>query len=383
MSNRVVLNETSYFGKGAILKIADEVKTRKFKKALVVTDKALLEHKVATKVLDVLDQAQLSYDVFDEIEPNPSMEVVFKGIETFKQSGADYLLAVGGGSSIDTAKAIGIVINNPEHADLRSLEGEPGTENPSVPILAVTTTSGTAAEVTINYVITDKENNRKFACVDPHDIPVVAFVDSDLMMGMPASLAAATGMDAMTHAIEGYITKGAWELTDILHINAIEIIGRSLRDSVKGDQKGREDMALGQYIAGMGFSNAGLGLVHGMAHPLSAWYDIPHGVACAALLPTVMDYNKDAAGEKYREIARVLGVTGVDTLSTEDAAEKAVQAVAQLSKDVGIPEHLVDLGVKEEDIPQIAEDAFKDVNTAGNPKETNVQEIIALYKSCL
>lgn len=383
MTNRVVLNETSYFGKGAIQKIADEVKTRKFKKALVVTDKALIEHQVATKVMDVLDNASLSYEVFDEIEPNPSMEVVFKGIEAFKQSGGDYLLAVGGGSSIDTAKAIGIVTNNPDHADLRSLEGEPGTENPSVPILAVTTTSGTAAEVTINYVITDKENNRKFACVDSHDIPVVAFVDSDLMMGMPTSLAAATGMDAMTHAIEGYITKGAWELTDMLHIKAIEIIGRSLRASVKNDQKAREEMALGQYVAGMGFSNAGLGLVHGMAHPLSAWYDIPHGVACAALLPNVMDYNKDAAGEKYREIARVLGVENVDAMLPEEAAELAVAAVRQLSKDVGIPEHLVELGVKEEDLPKIAEDAFKDVNTSGNPKETDVQEIIELYRSCM
>lgn len=383
MAKRVVLNETSYFGQGAILKITDEVKTRKFNKALVVTDKALLEHKVATKVTDVLDEAHLAYEIFDEIEPNPSMEIVFKGLEAFKQSGADYLLAVGGGSSIDTAKAIGIVTTNPDHADLRSLEGEPGTENPSVPILAVTTTSGTAAEVTINYVITDKENNRKFACVDPHDIPVVAFVDSDLMMGMPASLAAATGMDAMTHAIEGYITKGAWELTDVLHIKAIEIIGRSLRNSVKGDQKGREEMALGQYMAGMGFSNAGLGLVHGMAHPLSAWYDIPHGVACAALLPTVMDYNKDAAGEKYREIARVLGVKDVDLLTTQEAAIKAVEAVAQLSKDVGIPEHLADLGVKEADLPKIAEDAFKDVNTSGNPKETNIKTIIDLYTSCL
>lgn len=383
MTNRVVLNETSYFGKGAIEKIAYEVKARKFKKGLLVTDKGLIEFKVATKVMDILNDAELAYDVFDGIEPNPSMDVVNQGIEDFKNSGADYLLAVGGGSSIDTAKAIGIITNNPEFSDIRSLEGMPETENPTVPILAVPTTSGTAAEVTINYVITDKENNRKFASVDPHDIPVAAFVDSDLMMGMPASLAAATGMDAMTHAIEGYITKGAWELTDILHINAIEIIGRSLRASVKGDQKGREDMALGQYVAGMGFSNAGLGLVHGMAHPLSAWYDVPHGVACAALLPTVMDYNKDAAGEKYREIARVLGVENVDTLSTEDAAEKAVQAVAQLSKDVGIPEHLVDLGVKEADLQQIAEDAFKDVNTAGNPKETTVEEIIGLYKSCL
>lgn len=385
MVKRVVLNETSYFGKGAIGKIAYEVEQRKLKKGLVVTDKALIEFKVATKVTDILDDHNLKYDTFDEIEPNPSMDVIFKGIEAFKKSGADYLLAVGGGSSIDTAKAIGIVINNPEHADLRSLEGEPGTKNPAVPILAVTTTSGTAAEVTINYVITDKENNRKFACVDPHDIPVVAFVDSDLMMGMPASLAAATGMDAMTHAIEGYITKGAWELTDMFHIKAIEIIGRSLRDSVSGDAKAREEMALGQYMAGMGFSNAGLGLVHGMAHPLSAWYGIPHGVACAALLPTVMDYNKIVSVEKYRDIAHVLGALNVDsiTITNEEAANLAVEAIAKLNKDVGIPGHLTELGVKEEDIEAIAKDAFKDVNTSGNPKETNIEDIVALYKACI
>lgn len=383
MSKRVILNETAYFGKGAIKNIVKEAKARKFKKALVVTDKALIEYQVATKVINLLKENGLDYEVFDGIEPNPSMDVVQKGLAVFKKSGADYLLAVGGGSSIDTAKAIGIIIMNPNFSDIRSLEGFPETENPSIPIFAVPTTSGTAAEVTINYVITDKENQRKFASVDPHDIPVASFVDSELMMGMPASLAAATGMDAMTHAIEGYITKNAWTMTDMFHINAIEMIGRSLKASVEGDAEAREELALAQYVAGMGFSNAGLGLVHGMAHPLSAWYNIPHGVACAALLPTVMDFNKDAAGEKYREIARVLGSKDVSNLATEEAAKEAVALVAQLSKEVGIPEHLVDLGVKEKDLNKIAEDALIDVNTAGNPKEVTLQEIVSLYRSCL
>lgn len=304
-------------------------------------------------------------------------------MDAFKQSGADYLLAIGGGSSIDTAKAIGIIAANPEREDIVSLEGEPGTRNPSIPIFAVPTTSGTAAEVTINYVITDKANNRKFVCVDPHDIPVAAFVDSDLMMGMPKSLCAATGMDALTHAIEGFITKGAWELTDMMHLKAIEIVSRSLKDSVAGMQEAREAMALGQYVAGMGFSNVGLGLVHGMAHPLSAWYNVPHGVACASLLSTIMEYNKDYTGEKYRSIAIAMGVPDARDLLLEEARDAAVAAVRQLSKDVGIPQNITELGVKEEDIPAIAKDALADVCTGGNPRDTNVDEIINLYRSLL
>src|SRR5699024_6031552 len=347
--NRMILNETSYFGKGAIKKVANEAKKRGFKKALVVTDKDLLKFEVATKVTAILDEAGLSYDIFDGIVPNPSIEDVKDGVKACQTAGADYIVAIGGGSPIDTAKAIGIITTNPEFSDVISLEGVADTKNPALPILAVPTTSGTAAEVTINYVITDKANKRKFVCVDPHDIPIVSFVDSDLMMGMPKSLAAATGMDAMTHAIEDYITKGAWEMTDRMHIKAIEIIGRSLRDSVNGNQKAREEMALGQYIAGMGFSNVGLGLVHGMAHPLSAWYDIPHGVACASLLPTIMKFNKDYTGEKYREIAKVLHVEDADVMSLEDVRDAACQAIDQLSKDVGIPATISELGVKEED----------------------------------
>ncbi len=383
MVNRMILNETSYFGKGAIQSIPVEVKKRGFKKALVVTDKGLIKFEVAAKVTKILDQENLAYEIFDGIVPNPSIENVHEGIAAFKKAGADYILAIGGGSPIDTAKAIGIITANPEHADVVSLEGEPGTKKPSIPILAVPTTSGTAAEVTINYVITDKAKNRKFVCVDPHDIPAVAFVDSDMMMGMPKGLCAATGMDALTHAIEGYITKGAWELTDMMHIKAIEIVGRSLRDSVNGDQNGREEMALAQYIAGMGFSNVGLGLVHGMAHPLSAWYDVPHGVACAAQLPTIMDYNKDFTGEKYRDIARVMGVADADTLSLEEVRDAAVATVRQLGKDVGIPQHLAELGIKEADIPAIAKDALADVCTGGNPRDTTLEEIIELYRKML
>lgn len=383
MVNRMILNETSYFGKGAIEKIAEEATKRGFKKALVITDKGLMEAGVATRVTAILDQANLSYEVFDGIVPNPSIEEVQAGIVAFNQAEADYLVAVGGGSPIDTAKAIGIIITNPEYADVRSLEGEVATKNPSVPILAVPTTSGTAAEVTINYVITDKERQRKFVCVDPHDIPVVAFVDSNMMMGMPTALCAATGMDALTHAIEGYITKGAWELTDMMHLKAIEIIGRSLRASVKGQQSAREEMALAQYIAGMGFSNVGLGLVHGMAHPLSAWYDVPHGVACASLLPDVMDYNKEQTGEKYRDIACALEVTGAASLSLTEVREAAVAAVRQLGKDVGIPQNITELGVKADDIPLIAKDALADVCTGGNPRETNLVEIESIYRHML
>lgn len=353
------------------------------KKALIVTDKGLVKAGLLAKITDLLDANQLAYEVYDEIVPNPTVAVVKKGIEVYQASQADYLLALGGGSSMDTAKAIGIIINNPEFGDVVSLEGVAPTKNPSVPILAIPTTSGTAAEVTINYVITDEEKKRKFVCVDVHDIPAVAFVDSEMMLGMPKSLAAATGMDALTHAIEGYITKGAWEMTDMLHLKAIEIIAHSLRQSVAGDLKGREEMALGQYIAGMGFSNVGLGLVHGMAHPLGAWYDTPHGVANAILLPTVMDYNKEYTGEKYRDIAKAMGVAGVDEMTLDEARTAAVDAVRQLGKDVGIPSTLTEVGFKEEDIELVAKDALNDVCTGGNPRDTNVEEIIELYRSLL
>lgn len=381
--NRMILNETSYFGKGAINDIVPEFKKRGFKKAVVVTDKGLIEHKVATRVIDLLDAAEVGYEVYDGIVPNPTIKNVKEGLAAVKASGADCMIAVGGGSPIDTAKAIGIIMTNPEYEDVLSLEGAVETKNPCMPILAVPTTSGTAAEVTINYVITDEENHRKFVCVDPHDIPIVAFIDSEMMMGMPKALAAATGMDAMTHAIEGFITKGAWELTDMLHLKAIEIVGRSLRDSVAEKLEAREEMALGQYIAGMGFSNVGLGLVHGMAHPLSAWYNIPHGVACASLLPTIMKFNKDYTGEKYRDIALVLGIEGADTMSIEEARDAACAAIDQLSKDVGIPATISELGVKAEDIPKIAEDAFRDVCSPGNPRDATVEEIIELYRSLM
>lgn len=383
MANRMILNETSYHGKGAIENVPVEFKARGFKKAAVITDKDLIKFEVATKVTALLDGAGIDYVVYDGIVPNPTIENVQEGVEFVKNAEADAIIAIGGGSPIDTAKAIGIIVTNPEFADVLSLEGVAETKNPCLPILAVPTTSGTAAEVTINYVITDKANNRKFVCVDPHDIPVVAFIDSDMMMGMPKALCAATGMDAMTHAIEGYITKGAWEMTDMLHIKAIEIIGRSLRSSVAGDAKGREDMALAQYIAGMGFSNVGLGLVHGMAHPLSAWYNIPHGVACATLLPTVMKFNKDFTGEKYRDIAQVLGVANADTMDLAEVRDAACAAIDALSKDVGIPATISELGVKEADLAQIAEDAFRDVCTPGNPRDASVEEIIAIYKSLM
>ena len=383
MANRMILNETSYFGKGAIENVPTEFKARGFKKAAVITDKDLVKFEVATKVTKLLEEAGVDYALYDGIVPNPTIQNVKDGLAFVKEAQADCIIAIGGGSPIDTAKAIAIIATNPEFSDVISLEGVADTKHPCLPILAVPTTSGTAAEVTINYVITDEENHRKFVCVDPHDIPLVAFVDSDMMMGMPKSLAAATGMDAMTHAIEGFITKGAWEMTDMLHIKAIEIIGRSLRDSVNGDQAGREAMALGQYIAGMGFSNVGLGLVHGMAHPLSAWYNIPHGVACASLLPTIMKYNKDFTGEKYREIAIVLGIEGADTMSLEDVRDAACQAIDQLSKDVGIPATISELGVKEEDIPAISKDALNDVCTPGNPRDTTLEEIIELYRSLM
>ena len=383
MANRMILNETSYHGKGAIAAIPTEFHARNFKKAVVITDKELHKIGVVAKVTTLLDEAEIAYEIYDGIVPNPTIENVKEGVTFVQEAKADVILAIGGGSPIDTAKAIGIIVTNPEFSDVRSLEGVADTKHPSLPILAVPTTSGTAAEVTINYVITDKERSRKFVCVDPHDIPIVAFVDSDLMMGMPKALCAATGMDAMTHAIEGLITKGAWEMSDMFHLKAIEVIGRSLADSVAGDPRGREDMALGQYLAGMGFSNVGLGLVHGMAHPLSAWYDIPHGVACAALLPTVMKYNKEFTGNKYREIAKALNIKDAESRSIEDIRDAACEAIDALSKKVGIPATISELGVKEADIAKIAEDAFNDVCTPGNPRETNVSEIIDIYQSLM
>ena len=380
MVNRMILNETSYIGAGAIENIVTEAKVRGYKKALVVTDKDLIKFNVATRVTGLLKENNLAFEIFDEVKANPTINVVLAGIEKFKQAGADYLLAIGGGSSIDTAKAIGIIINNPEFSDVRSLEGVAETKNKCVPIIAVPTTAGTAAEVTINYVITDEEKKRKFVCVDPHDIPVIAVVDSEMMSSMPKGLTAATGMDALTHAIEGYITKGAWELTDTLHLKAIEIISRSLRSAVANEPKGREDMALGQYVAGMGFSNVGLGIVHSMAHPLGAFYDTPHGIANAVILPYVMEYNAEASGEKYKEIARVMGVEGVDNMSQEEYRKAAIDVVKKLSENVGIPKTLREIGVKEEDLEALAESAFVDACTPGNPRDTNVEEILEIYK---
>lgn len=380
--NRFILNETSYHGAGAICAIADEVKKRGFKKAFVCSDPDLVKFKVTDKVLKVLDNSKLKYELYSDIKPNPTIENVQTGVKAFKKSGADYIIAIGGGSSMDTAKAIGIIIANPEYADVRSLEGVAPTKNPCVPIIAVPTTAGTAAEVTINYVITDVEKNRKFVCVDPHDIPIIAVIDSDMMSSMPKGLTASTGMDALTHAIEGYITKGAWELSDMFHLKAIEIIARSLRGAVANTPEGKEGMALGQYVAGMGFSNVGLGIVHSMAHPLGALYDTPHGVANAILLPTVMEYNAEATGEKYREIARAMGVKGVDAMSQAEYRKAAVDAVKQLSCDVGIPADLKGI-VKEEDLDFLAQSAMDDACRPGNPKEPTKQDIIGLYRSLL
>ena len=382
MANRFVLNETSYHGAGAIKDIATEAKGRGFKKAFVCSDPDLIKFGVTKKVIDVLEGAGLDYEIYSNIKPNPTIENVQTGVEAFKKSGADYLIAIGGGSSMDTAKGIGIVIANPEFEDIRSLEGVAPTKNKSVPIFAVPTTAGTAAEVTINYVITDVEKNRKMVCVDPKDIPVVAFVDPEMMSSMPKGLTAATGMDALTHAIEGYITAGAWELSDMFHLKAIEIISRSLRNAVANTPEGRTDMALGQYVAGMGFSNVGLGIVHSMAHPLGALYDTPHGVANAIILPTVMEYNAPATGEKYREIARAMGVQGVDDMTQEEYRKAAVDAVRKLSEDVGIPADLKAI-VKEEDIPFLAQSAYDDACRPGNPRETSVEEIAELYKSLI
>lgn len=382
MANRFVLNETSYHGAGAIKDIATEAKGRGFKKAFVCSDPDLIKFGVTKKVIDVLEGAGLDYEIYSNIKPNPTIENVQTGVEAFKKSGADYLIAIGGGSSMDTAKGIGIVIANPEFEDIRSLEGVAPTKNKSVPIFAVPTTAGTAAEVTINYVITDVEKNRKMVCVDPKDIPVVAFVDPEMMSSMPKGLTAATGMDALTHAIEGYITAGAWELSDMFHLKAIEIISRSLRNAVANTPEGRADMALGQYVAGMGFSNVGLGIVHSMAHLLGALYDTPHGVANAIILPTVMEYNAPATGEKYREIARAMGVQGVDSMTQEEYRKAAIDAVRKLSEDVGIPADLKAI-VKEEDIPFLAQSAYDDACRPGNPRETSVEEIAELYKSLI
>lgn len=380
--NRIVLNETSYHGAGAIQAIADEVKGRGFKKAFVCSDPDLVKFGVTQKVLNVLDGAGLVYELFSKIKANPTIENVQNGVEAYRAAGADYIIAIGGGSSMDTAKAVGIIINNPEFSDVRSLEGVAPTKNKCVPIIAVPTTAGTAAEVTINYVITDVEKNRKFVCVDTHDIPVIAVIDPDMMSSMPKGLTAATGMDALTHAIEGYITKGAWELTDMFHLKAIEIISKNLRGAVANTPEGREGMALGQYVAGMGFSNVGLGIVHSMAHPLGAVYDTPHGVANAILLPTVMAYNADATGDKYKYIAQAMGVEGTENMTQEEYRRAAVEAVKKLSEDVGIPADLKSI-VKEEDVQFLAESAYADACRPGNPKDTSVEDIKALYRSLM
>ena len=382
MANRFVLNETSYHGKGAIEAVATEIKARGFKKAFVCSDPDLIKFNVTQKVTDILDREAIPYDIYSEIKANPTIENVQGGVEAFKASGADCIVAIGGGSSMDTAKAIGIIVENPEFGDVRSLEGVAPTKNKCTPIIAVPTTAGTAAEVTINYVITDAQANRKMVCVDVHDIPVVAVVDPDMMSTMPKGLTAATGMDALTHAIEGYITKGAWEMSDMFHIKAIELIAKSLRGAVDNTAEGREGMALGQYVAGMGFSNVGLGIVHSMAHPLGALYDTPHGVANAIILPTVMEYNAPYTGEKYRDIAKVMGVENAYELSLEDARKACVDAVRKLSIDVGIPQDLKAI-VKPEDVDFLSESAYADACRPGNPRDTSVEEIKALYLSLM
>ena len=382
MPNRIILNNVSYHGKGAIQAIPDEVRARGFKKAFVCSDPDLVKFNVTKKVTDLLDANNLEYVIYSNIKPNPTIENVQTGVEEFKKSGADYIISVGGGSSMDTAKAIGIIINNPEFADVRSLEGCAPTKNPTIPTIAVATTAGTAAEVTINYVITDVEKERKFVCVDPNDMVIIAISDPDMMATMPKGLTAATGMDALTHAIEGYTTKAAWDMTDMFHLKAIELIAQSLEGAVNGEDKGREGMALAQYIAGMGFSNVGLGIVHSMAHPLGALYDTPHGVANAIILPTVMEYNAEYTGEKYKHIAKAFGVENVDTMTQEEYRKAAVEAVKKLSQDVGIPQNLKEI-VKEKDLDFLAISAFNDVCTGGNPKDTSVEEIKELYKSLI
>lgn len=380
-AKRFMLNETSYHGFGAKDEVVTEAKNRGFKKALIVTDADLVKFGVVKKITDLLDANKMEYAVYDKVKANPSVEVVKNGVIAFKEAGADYMIAIGGGSPQDTAKGIGIIINNPEFSDVVSLEGVAPTKHKSVPVIAIATTAGTAAETTINYVITDEEKRRKFVCVDPHDIPVVAIVDPEMMSSMPKGLTAATGMDALTHAIEGYTTLAAWELADTLNLKAIEIISRSLRQAVANDPKGREDMALGQYMTGMAFSNVGLGVVHGMAHPLSAFYNTPHGVANAVLLPYVMEFNAPYTGEKFREIARAMGVKNVDTMSQEEYRKAAIDAVRQLSQDVNIPATLRDIDVKETDLEALAEAAMADVCTGGNPRPCTKEAVLEVYKT--
>lgn len=379
-AKRFMLNETSYHGYGAKDEVITEAKARGFKKALIVTDADLVKFGVVKKITDLLDKNNMAYAIYDKVKANPSVTVVKEGVEAFKKAEADYMIAIGGGSPQDTAKGIGIIINNPEFADVVSLEGVAPTKHKSVPVIAIATTAGTAAETTINYVITDEEKRRKFVCVDPHDIPVVAIVDPEMMSSMPKGLTAATGMDALTHAIEGYTTLASWELADTLNLKAIEIISRSLRKAVENDPKGREDMALGQYMTGMAFSNVGLGVVHGMAHPLSAFYNTPHGVANAVLLPYVMEFNAPYTGEKFREIARAMGVKGVDEMSQEEYRKAAIDAVKQLKKDVNIPETLKDINVKEEDLDALSEAAMADVCTGGNPRPCCKELVLEVYK---
>lgn len=381
MSNRFMLNETSYHGHGAIENIVPEIHARGFKKALVCTDPDLIKFGVSTKVLDLLTNNNIPFEVYSNIKANPTIENVKGGVEACKKAGADFIVAIGGGSAMDTAKAIGIIITNPEFSDVRSLEGVAPTKKPCLPIIAVATTAGTAAEVTINYVITDVEKKRKFVCVDPHDMPIVAIVDPDMMASMPKGLTASTGMDALTHAIEGYITRGAWEMSDMFHLKAIEIIGKNLRKAVENDPDGREGMALGQYIAGMGFSNVGLGIDHAMAHTLSAYYDVPHGVACAMLLPISMEFNKDVTGTKYKDIAVALGVKGTENMTIEEYRNAAIEAVKKLSVDVGIPTKCEK--ITEDDLDSLATDALKDACYPGNPKEATKEEVIALFRKLM
>lgn len=382
MANRIMLNQTSYHGAGTIAEIATEAKAHGFKKALVCSDPDLIKFNVTSKVTDILDKEGLAYEIYSDIKANPTIENVQHGVQAFKNSDADYIIAIGGGSSMDTSKAIGIIIANPEFEDVRSLEGVAPTTKPCVPIIAVPTTAGTAAEVTINYVITDVERKRKFVCVDPHDMPVIAVVDPDMMSSMPKGLTAATGMDALTHAIEGYITKGACTISDMFHLEAIRLISENLRGAVQNTEAGREGMALGQYIAGMGFSNVGLGIVHSMAHGLSALYDTPHGVACAIILPTGLEYNKSVAGERYRAVGKAMGVEGIDAMTAEEAADATIAAVKKLSEDVGIPTNLKGI-LKEEDVQFLAESAFADACCPGNPRDTSVEEIAELYRSLM
>ena len=381
MAYRFNLNETSYHGSGAIKEIVTEAKARGFKKAFVCSDPDLVKFGVTAKVTDLLKENSLAFELYSDIKPNPTIENVQNGVKAFKASGADYIIAIGGGSSMDTAKAIGIIITNPEFEDVRSLEGLSPTKKPCIPIIAVPTTAGTAAEVTINYVITDTEKKRKFVCVDPHDMPIIAIVDPDMMSSMPKGLTAATGMDALTHAIEGYTTKGAWEMSDMFHLKAIELISKSLRSAVKNEKEGRRGMALGEYIAGMGFSNVGLGIAHSMAHTLGAVYDTPHGVACAMMLPIVMEFNQEATGEKYREIARAMGVKDVDKMSQAEYRKAAIEAVKQLGKDVGIPETLPAL--KEEQLDFLAKSAAADACAPGNPREATVEDFKTLFRKIM